>query len=129
MAILITVVDLNALSWDDNMGMGMEGLTNSDTAPAAPASPSVLPRPPPLPPPLPPTMPQPNPPPPAGVEVQSRWLTYLLLAWAIGGCFAEYNLLAPSRQRLYEELLSVVRKDMPSHYRNDFFNWVRRSCK
>jgi len=51
-------------------------------------------------------------------------LYYLLLTWAIGGCTADYRQLAPSRERLLAELLSVVRKDVPSHYRKDTFNMV-----
>jgi hypothetical protein len=51
-------------------------------------------------------------------------LYYLLLLWAIGGVTADYRQLAPSHERLVAELLSVIRKDVPSHYRKDTFNMV-----
>ena len=54
-----------------------------------------------------------------GGTLTCRQLALGLLLWAIGGCWAEYRQLASSRRALFEELLSLFRKDVPSHYFQD----------
>ena len=50
---------------------------------------------------------------------RSQWPSLLLL-WALGNCISEYIRIAPNRKRLAEELLSLFRRDVPSHYRTAF---------
>ena len=46
--------------------------------------------------------------------------TIVLILWALGACISEYLQIAPSRERLREEIMSFFHVDLPSRYRTPF---------
>ena len=55
-------------------------------------------------------------------KVGGQALLVLLLLSALGGCGSDYIQLAGSGEILKLEMLSVLRKDVPSQFRSDPFN-------